>query len=90
MTRRGLALSIALVLAAAVVGPAGAADHIVFTANQGWLSRIYVMDMNGAVERFFEYEFYRFYDMEVVGGELYVAEGYAPRLYRVDIETGDL
>ncbi len=37
-----------------------------------------------------EYEFYRFTDMEVVGNELYVAEAFAPRLYKVDPLTGDL
>jgi hypothetical protein len=67
-----------------------AEDHIIFTANQGWLSRIYVLRMDGSVERFFEYEFYRFVDMEVVDNELYVSEAFAPRVYKVDIATGDL
>jgi len=67
-----------------------ATSYIVYTANQSWLSRIYVLDTEGSVERYFEYDFYRFCGMEVVDGELYVAEAFAPRLYRVDIESGDL
>jgi hypothetical protein len=67
-----------------------ASSYIIYTANQSWLSRIYVLDTEGSVERYFEYDFYRFCGMEVVDGELYVAEAFAPRLYKVDIETGDL
>jgi len=63
---------------------------IVFTANQEWLSRIYLLNMDGSVIRFFEYEFYRFVDLEVVNNEVYVAEAFAPRVYKVDLETGDL
>jgi hypothetical protein len=66
------------------------ADSIVFTANQGWLSRVYVLDMGGGVERFFEYEFYRFCGMEVVDGEVYLAEAFAPRVLKIDLDTGDL
>ncbi len=65
-------------------------DIIVFTANQGWLSRIYILDMNGYVLNYFEYEFYHFVDTEVVNNELYVSEGFAPRVYKVDVFTGDL
>ncbi len=71
-------------------GAARADDRIVFTANQEFLSRIYVLSMSGAVEGFHEYEFYRWCDMEVVDGELYVADAFAPRVYRVDVETGEL
>jgi hypothetical protein len=79
-----------LLLTLLVHAGAVARDHIIFTANQEFLSRIYVLTMDGSVERHFEYEFYRWCDMEVVDGELYVAEAFAPRVYRVDIETGDL
>jgi hypothetical protein len=82
----------AFLLLLALLIPAGspAREHIIFTANQEFLSRIYVLTMDGSVERYFEYDFYRWCDMEVVDGELYVAEAFAPRVYRVDIETGDL
>lgn len=63
---------------------------IVFTANQGWFSRIYVMDMNGSVLTYHEYEYYIFSDLEVVDNEVYVTDWVAPRLYKVDPLTGDL
>jgi len=65
-------------------------DVIVYTAHQSWLSRIYILDMKGAVLRYFEYSFYFFADMEVVDNEVYVAEAFAPRVYKVDLQTGDL
>ncbi len=65
-------------------------DVIVYTAHQSWLSRIYILDMNGAVIKYFEYSFYYFADLEVVDNEVYVAEAFAPRVYKVDLQTGDL
>jgi hypothetical protein len=65
-------------------------DVMVYTAHQGWLSRIYLMDTNGGVLDYFEYEFYYFADVEVIDNELYVAEAFAPRVDRVDLETGEL
>jgi hypothetical protein len=84
-----LVLMTGLVLA----GPAifeSTASEIIFTANQSWLSRIYVLDEGADVLAFHEYDFYRFTGMEVVGGELYIAEAFAPRLYKVDPYSGDL
>ncbi len=65
-------------------------DVIVYTAHQGWLSRIYVMRMDGTVLNWFAYDFYLWADVEVVNGEVFVAEAFAPRIYQVDIETGAL
>jgi len=65
-------------------------DVIIFTANQGWLSRIYILNMEGIVLDYFEYEFYHFVDTEVVNNELYISEAFAPRVYKVDITNGDL
>ena len=65
-------------------------DIIVYTAHQNWLSRIYLLDMNGAVITYWEYEFYFFADLEVVNNEVYVAEAFAPRVYKLDLETGSL
>lgn len=82
-----------LLVAVAVLSvavPCAEADFIVYTANQGWLSRVYVLDMGGSVDRYFEYEFYRFCGMEVVDGEVYLAEAFAPRVLKVDLDTGDL
>ncbi|MBD3349505.1 MAG: T9SS type A sorting domain-containing protein [Candidatus Eisenbacteria bacterium] len=81
-------LAIALVALALAVPAQG--DYIAFTANQEFLSRIYFLEMDGSVDHYFEYEFYRFCGMEVVDGELYAADAFAPRVYRVDVETGDL
>lgn len=73
-------------------GSAGryAGDVIVFTANQSWLSRIYVLRMDGSVIDYHEYEYYIFSDLEVVDNEVYVTDWVAPAVYRVDLETGDL
>jgi hypothetical protein len=65
-------------------------DVIVFTANQEFLSRIYLMDTTGTVIDYHHYDFYRWVGMEVVDGELYVAEAFAPRVYKVEPETGSL
>ena len=81
-----------LAILLAILAPCitGAEDRIIFTANQGFLSRIYVLTMDGSVDHYHEYEFYRWCDMEVVNGELYAADAFAPRVYRVDVDTGDL
>jgi len=63
---------------------------IVFTANQEFLTRIYLLRMDGSVYRYFEYFAYRFVDLEVVNNELYAAEAFAPRVYRVDPVDGSL
>jgi len=65
-------------------------DVIVYTASQSWLSRIYVLGMDGSIINFFQYDFYIFSDVEVVDDEVYVTEWIAPRVYKVDIETGNL
>lgn len=65
-------------------------DVIVFTANQGFVSRIYVLRMDGSVLDFHEFENYRFVDLEVVNNEVYAAEAFAPRVLKVDLETWDL
>jgi hypothetical protein len=65
-------------------------DVIVFTANQSWLSRIYVLSTDGAVLDYFEYEYFIFSDVEIVDNELYVTDWVAPRLYKVDLSTGAL
>jgi hypothetical protein len=67
-----------------------AEDIIVFTANQTWLSRVYLMRMDGTVIKYFEYDFYRFTDLEVINNELYAAEAFAPRVYKINLETGEL
>lgn len=63
---------------------------IVFTANQEFLSRIYLLRMDGTVYKYFEFFAYRFVDVEVIDNELYAAEAFAPRVYKVDLYTGDL
>jgi hypothetical protein len=65
-------------------------DVIVFTANQEFLSRIYILRLDGTVITYFPYDFYRFCDLEVVNNEVYAAEAFAPRLYKIDIGTGDI
>ena len=65
-------------------------DVIIYTANQGFFSRIYILDLNGSVLNYFEYENFRFCDTEIVNHELYVAEAFAPRVEKVNLQTGEL
>lgn len=65
-------------------------QYIVYTANQGFLSRIYLLRMDGSVYKFFEYTNYRFMGLEVVNDELYAAEAFAPRVLKVDLDDGSL
>lgn len=68
----------------------GSDDFIVFTAYQGLLSRIYVLNMDGTVHTYHEYENYRWQDITVIDNEVYIAEAIMPGIYKVDILTGDL
>lgn len=88
MNRRACLAIISTVLA--VTSVASGENMIVFTANQNWLSRVYILRMDGSVHDYFEYSFYRFVDMEVVDNELYAADAFAPRVYKVDPVTGGL
>lgn len=85
---RGVIILIVLLLAFSVASEAE--DMIVYTAHQTWPSRIYLLGTDGSVIRYFEYDFTRFCDVEVVDNELYVSDAFAPRAFRVDLDTGDL
>ncbi len=85
-----VSLIIIAVVASVIPVDTLAEDVIVFTASQSWNSRIYVMDMSGQVLDYWEYEYYIFTDLEVADGEVYAADWVAPRLYKVNIENGDL
>jgi hypothetical protein len=65
-------------------------EMIVFTAHQDWLSRIYMMRMDGSVIGYYQYDFYYLADVEVIDNEVYIAEAFAPRVLRFDVDTGDL
>jgi hypothetical protein len=65
-------------------------DVIVYTAHQSWLSRIYLLRMDGSVITYYEYDFYFLADLEVVNNGVYVAEAFAPRMYKINLSTGDL
>jgi len=83
--------SVLLLLLILSVLPCSAEDLMVYTANQGFLSRIYILDMNANVVRFFEYSYdHTFLDLEVIADEVYVLDWVPAAVYRVDIETGAL
>ena len=67
--------------------PRHAGPMIVYTAHQDWLSRIYLLGMDGSVINYFEYDFHYLADVEVVDNEVYIAEAFAPRVLRV--RSGD-
>jgi len=78
------------VIALIVVIPLFSNEVMVFTANQYFLSRIYTLTPSGSVLDYLEYENYHFCDLAVVDNQLYAAEAFAPRVLKVDLETGDL
>ncbi|MCD4707489.1 MAG: hypothetical protein K8S62_07100 [Candidatus Sabulitectum sp.] len=65
-------------------------DVIVYTCYQYFNSRVYIMDMNGTVLDWFEYNNYRLCDLELVNDEVHVVDAFAPRSFILDLETGDL
>jgi hypothetical protein len=68
-----------------------AEDLMVYTANQGFLSRVYVLDENANVLRYFEYSYeHTFLDLEVIDGQLYALDWVSAAVYRVDLDTGGL
>jgi len=82
------AVAIAMITIGAVA--ASAEDFIVYTAHQGFDSRIYLLHMDGSVATYWHYANFRLVDLEVVDNEVYVAEAFAPRGDRLDLSTGDL
>ena len=65
-------LSALILLSLIVPFPSAGEDMLVYVAHQDWPSRIYLLSTDGSVIRYFEYDFTRLCDIEVVGNELYV------------------
>lgn len=65
-------------------------EMIVYTAHQDWMSRVYLLRMDGSVIGYFHYDYYFLADTEVVNNEVYIAEAFAPRGLKLDLDTGDL
>ena len=53
------------------------------------MSRIYLLHPDGLVLTHFEYVNYFMADLEVVDNQVYVAEAFAPRVLKVDLQTGE-
>jgi hypothetical protein len=89
--RRAAVALVAGVVVWLLVAPCAAGDLIVYTANQGFLSRIYVLDGDADVLRYFEYSYeHTFLDLEVIGTDVYVLNWVDAGVYRVDLDTGAL
>jgi len=84
--RHLIALSAVLCSAGSLV----AGELMVYTASQGLLSRLYVLDGDGSVVRYHEYENYILADLEVLDNQVYVVDWVAPAVFRVDLESGEL
>ncbi|MFP4472094.1 MAG: T9SS type A sorting domain-containing protein [Bacteroidales bacterium] len=65
-------------------------DYIIFTAYQDFVSRLYVLEMDGSIADYHEYVNYRLLDMVVIDNEVYVTDAFIPCVYKVDIFTGEL
>ena len=83
-------MKLLLILLIAVSGVSIAMDVIVYTCYQGFNSRVYIMDMNGTVLDWFQYDNYRLCDLELVNDEVHIVDAFAPRSFILDLETGDL
>ncbi|MCD6329510.1 MAG: T9SS type A sorting domain-containing protein [Candidatus Cloacimonetes bacterium] len=79
-----------LLLFVLVISPLFSDEVMIFTANRYFNSRIYTLSTNGTVQNYIQYDNYHFCDMAVVNNELYVAEAFAPRVLKVNLETGEL
>jgi hypothetical protein len=86
--RKGLFLLAFVLLAFCVY--AYAENHIIYVAHQDWLSRVYIMRMNGTVVNYYEYSYYYFCDIETANGEIHLAEAFAPESFRFDPYTGSI
>ena len=53
-------------------------DFIIFTSYQNFLSRLYVLNIDGSVYDYYEYENYRLQDMTVINNEVYVTDAFIP------------
>ncbi|UCF12916.1 MAG: PKD domain-containing protein [Thermoplasmatales archaeon] len=65
-------------------------DIIVYTAQQGYNSRIYLLRMDGTEITNYEYSNLNFLDLEVINKEVYVVETFTSAVYNIDLETGNL
>jgi hypothetical protein len=63
---------------------------MIYTAHQSFDSRIYILDLSGNVQNYFHYTNYFFGGLEVVDGEVYAAEAFAPRVLKVNLADGSL
>lgn len=70
----------------------GQVELLVYTAIQEWPSKswIYLLSLDGTPITCYSYDWYIFNDVEVVNNEVYVTDWVAPRLYKVNISTGEL
>jgi hypothetical protein len=87
MKKRIPLLAILLLMAAVLVH---SENHIIYVAHQDWLSRVYIMRMDGSVVNYYEYSMYYFCDVEIANGEIHIAEAFAPRSYLFDPYTGSI
>lgn len=85
---RGYGLFVALLLIGSVSVLAD--DVIVYTCFQGFNSRVYIMDMDGTVLDWFQYNNYRLCDLELIDDEVHIVDAFAPRSFILDLETGGL
>ncbi|MBD3380966.1 MAG: hypothetical protein GF404_02090, partial [candidate division Zixibacteria bacterium] len=61
---------------------------MIYTAHQSFDSRIYILDLSGNVMNYYHYTNYFFGGLEVVDGEVYAAEAFAPRVLKVNLADG--
>ncbi|MCD4707823.1 MAG: hypothetical protein K8S62_08795 [Candidatus Sabulitectum sp.] len=83
-------MKLAVLLVIAISGAGIAKDVIVYTCYQGFNSKVYIMDTDGTVLDWFQYDNYRLCDLELIDGEVHIADAFAPRSFILDLENGDL
>jgi hypothetical protein len=83
-------MKLLIILLITISGTSTAEDVIVYTCHQDFISRVYIMNMDGGVLDWFQYDNYRLCDLELIKDEVHIVDAFAPRSFILDLTTGEL
>ena len=86
----GIPVTAILLLLLSVGVSAETQDVMVLTFHQTWNSRVYILDMDGQVLDWHQFDMYRLCDLEVVSDEVHVVDAFAPRSFILDLDNWSL
>lgn len=64
--------------------------NIIYSAHQVSSSRIYILQADGTIIRYYEYDNVRLLDFEVVNNEVYIVDSLSPSVYKINLSSGEL